>query len=97
MSFYPRRCSWKRMSLEQQEVVAKTAARLGIRAAAEKHVVSETAVRRACVMTGCPPRDMRMLVDRESKILRAINLLKAVGLTPEDLIKHNNAPADTVP
>ena len=87
MSLYPRRGpAWKRLTAEQQAAVAADAARIGIRGAAEKHNVSETAVRRACVLTATPPRDMRSKTDHATKVRRALALIKAMGLTPADLM-----------
>lgn len=95
MSFYENRIPGRiRPSSEQRLVFANDAARLGVRATADKHNVSHWVVRQSCIMNGVKPCGMKSVAPKEERVKSALHFLKTLGLKPEDLI-HNNESADT--
>lgn len=80
--------SWKRLTPELQKQVAATASKEGIRRAALKHNVSETAARNACAVLGIAPvRKYPAPPSLEQRIASARAILRQLKVKPEDLIR----------
>lgn len=80
------RPSWKRLSREEQEGIAFLAATHGIGRAAHACNVSNTAVRRACAVTGIAPKRYERALSKQARIASALALLRSLHLTPQDLL-----------
>lgn len=80
------RPAWKRLDPEQQAEVAAYAAEHGLTAASCRFNVSITAVRRACAVTGIPPKPYERAASKTARIRSALSLLRSLGLTPADLL-----------